>query len=93
MECRDSSPGSRGLLPRTRPGGRPRVLLEAHAGARPAPSRVALVAALEAGPASRSGRVAWGGRDATGRPLPSGVYFLRLTSGGTTVVRKVTLLR
>jgi hypothetical protein len=35
----------------------------------------------------------WDGRDANGRPLPSGVYELRLESAGRTVTARVTLVR
>jgi hypothetical protein len=37
--------------------------------------------------------VAWGGRDASGRALPAGVYLLRLEAGTLTATRKITLLR
>lgn len=42
----------------------------------------------EAGPR----HVTWSGRDASGRPLPSGVYFLRLTFGAQAASRKVVLI-
>jgi hypothetical protein len=35
----------------------------------------------------------WDGRGDTGGALPSGVYFIRLETGGTSAVRKVVLLR
>jgi hypothetical protein len=35
----------------------------------------------------------WDGRDTTGRPSPSGVYFYYLTSGGQTLSRKMVLIR
>jgi len=35
--------------------------------------------------------VAWAGRDDTGRSLPSGVYFARLTTGGEKAVYKLVL--
>jgi flagellar hook assembly protein FlgD len=38
-------------------------------------------------------RVAWDGRDARGRELPSGVYFARLGAGGRTVMEKVILMK
>lgn len=43
-----------------------------------------------------SKRVRWAGRDAQGRPLPSGVYFLRLEAGGAggvSLTRKLVVLR
>jgi endonuclease I len=38
-------------------------------------------------------RVTWDGRDATGRPVASGVYFSRLETGKTAVERKMVLLK
>lgn len=38
-------------------------------------------------------RVTWSGRDPAGRPLPNGVYFVRLEAGGESAVRRVVLLR
>jgi hypothetical protein len=35
----------------------------------------------------------WDGRDAKGRPLPSGVYFLRLEAGKVNLTRKLVVLR
>ena len=40
-----------------------------------------------------SGRVVWGGADDRGRPVPSGVYFYRLTWNGHSETRSVVLLR
>jgi photosystem II stability/assembly factor-like uncharacterized protein len=37
--------------------------------------------------------LAWDGRDASGRALPSGVYFLRVDRGGEVVSKKVVLRR
>jgi photosystem II stability/assembly factor-like uncharacterized protein len=37
--------------------------------------------------------VAWDGRDVTGRPVPAGVYFVRLESPGGTDSRRLTRLR
>lgn len=37
--------------------------------------------------------VRWNARDATGRVLPSGVYFYRLSAGGESAARKLMLLR
>lgn len=37
--------------------------------------------------------VSWDGRDAGGKPMSSGVYFCRLTSGGKSESRKMTLLK
>jgi len=33
------------------------------------------------------------GRDAAGQPLPSGVYFYRVTAGGETATRKMVIQR
>ncbi len=38
-------------------------------------------------------RLTWDGRDASGRPLATGVYFVRLESAGLSAVRKVVLNR
>jgi hypothetical protein len=37
--------------------------------------------------------ISWHGDDNTGKKLPSGVYFVRLEAGETTVTRKLTLIR
>lgn len=37
--------------------------------------------------------LAWDGRDATGRPVSSGVYFVRAAAGRETVVERVTMVR
>jgi hypothetical protein len=39
------------------------------------------------------GRVSFDGRDDTGRSLPSGVYFCRVTASGVTQTQKMVLLR
>jgi len=44
-------------------------------------------------PADRNGTLRWNGDDANGRPLPSGVYFVRLESPDATVVRRVVRAR
>ncbi len=36
---------------------------------------------------------AWDGKDDRGRPLASGVYFLRLRAGADEAVRKIVILR
>lgn len=67
----------------------------------PGPVRLALYDVLgrkvrtlvEAVQAPGAHAVTWTALDAAGRALPSGVYLLRLESGGTTQVRLVTLLR
>jgi flagellar hook assembly protein FlgD len=38
-------------------------------------------------------RIEWNGTDARGRPLASGVYLCRLTTDGTTITRKLVLLK
>lgn len=40
-----------------------------------------------------AGRVVWDGRDDAGAAVSSGVFFLRLESGGRAEIRKLTLLR
>jgi hypothetical protein len=37
-------------------------------------------------------QVAWDGRDGSGRPVPSGVYLLRLEAGDFAAMRKVVRL-
>jgi subtilisin family serine protease len=37
--------------------------------------------------------ILWDGRDGSGRPVPSGSYFVRLEGNGDPIVRRVTLLR
>jgi hypothetical protein len=39
------------------------------------------------------GAIEFDGRDDQGRPLPGGIYLCRLSAGGASVVRKVTLVR
>lgn len=43
--------------------------------------------------ASGTHEVVWDGRDASGRPLPSGVYFYRASSDSETITRAMTLLK
>jgi hypothetical protein len=38
-------------------------------------------------------RVQWDGRDASGKPVSSGIYFYRLIAGSERAVRKMTLAR
>jgi len=38
-------------------------------------------------------RVVWNGRDATGRAVASGAYWVRLQAGGQVITRRVTLLK
>jgi flagellar hook assembly protein FlgD len=53
-----------------------------------------LVRVLSSGPVEAApGRLEWNGRDETGRPVASGVYFVRATSGAAEVSRKLVLLR
>jgi len=35
----------------------------------------------------------WNGTDGEGREVPSGVYFVRLETGGSADIRKMTLIR
>ncbi|RPJ45066.1 MAG: T9SS C-terminal target domain-containing protein [Candidatus Latescibacterota bacterium] len=49
------------------------------------------LAAPAGGP--QEGVLAWNGRGASGEPLPAGVYFLRVRSGGAAESRKVILVR
>lgn len=35
----------------------------------------------------------WDGMDGEGRPVASGVYFVRLTANGVTQSRKITLVK
>jgi hypothetical protein len=42
---------------------------------------------------SSSGQVAWDSRDASGRRVPQGTYFLRMRSGGEVHQRKVLVVR
>jgi hypothetical protein len=69
----------------------------------PAPTRVTvrvfdvrgrLVRTLQDGvvPAG-SASVRWDGRDGRGQPVASGVYFVRMTAGGFSAARKVTLIQ
>ena len=38
-------------------------------------------------------RVVWDGRDLSGRPVSSGVYFIRLEAEGCSLIRRALLLR
>ncbi len=53
------------------------------------------VRTLEAGTQAASGihRVAWDGRDDAGRELASGLYFVRLSSGGQVAVERLVLVK
>lgn len=44
------------------------------------------------GSAAGQGVVTWGGYDLQGKALPAGVYMLRLTTGSTSITKRVTLL-
>jgi hypothetical protein len=37
--------------------------------------------------------VAWNGTDSRGQRVPSGIYFCRMTAGGTTQIQKMTLIK
>ncbi len=54
-----------------------------------------LVTRLVAGETLAAGRheVRWNGRDATGRGVPAGVYLYRLTAGGTSQSRRMTMVK
>lgn len=43
--------------------------------------------------AVRGGRLSFDGRDDRGRPLAGGIYFCRFSADGTTVTRKIVLVR
>jgi flagellar hook assembly protein FlgD len=47
----------------------------------------------EQAPRAGGHTVRWDGRDDNGRPVASGVYLYRLTSGGESRVRKLVLVR
>ncbi len=51
--------------------------------------RTLLAGEVEAGSAETS----WDGRDQSGTPVASGIYFCRLSALGTSLTRKITLLR
>jgi hypothetical protein len=53
--------------------------------------RIARVADDTFGPGAHS--MVWTGVDEAGRPVPSGVYFVRMRAGNTAVSRKLVLLR
>lgn len=38
-------------------------------------------------------RVTWNGRDASGNPTPTGIYFYRITSGGYSETKKMVVLK
>jgi len=46
-----------------------------------------------AGQSAGRHRLTWNGRNDAGRPVASGLYFCRLAAGGTTLTRKMLLLR
>ena len=43
--------------------------------------------------AGGEGSVVWDGRDGSGRPVASGSYFIRIEQAGSSLNRRVTLLR
>jgi hypothetical protein len=47
----------------------------------------------EEGLSSKTGIVSWDGRDDQARDLPSGVYFVRISTGSEVETRKVIKLR
>jgi flagellar hook assembly protein FlgD len=52
------------------------------------------VRVLDAGPRQAGQhRLVWNGADATGRSLPSGVYFVRLVADTGVRTQKVSLIR
>jgi len=52
------------------------------------------VATLVDGPKSvGTHNAVWDGRDTTGKAMPSGTYYLRLATDGSTLTRSATLLR
>ncbi|MBM4117402.1 T9SS type A sorting domain-containing protein [bacterium] len=55
--------------------------------------RLRLLAAAEAAGPGVERALVWDGRDEAGRRLPSGVYLVRLTSGGASSTRKLLLMK
>jgi flagellar hook assembly protein FlgD len=52
------------------------------------------VRTLHSGPGmSGANRFEWNGRDESGRDLPAGVYFVRLTANGAVQTRKMVMIR
>ena len=47
-----------------------------------------VVQSIEAGGSQASGRLSWSGADRLGRPVPAGVYFLRLQSGESILAQR-----
>ena len=43
--------------------------------------------------ASEGGVVSWNGRDASGQPVASGVYMVRMQAGGWLTTHKMSVLR
>lgn len=52
-----------------------------------------IVRTLHDGPAADGASLAWDGRDADGRALPAGVYFVRGVAAGQSVTRRVLRVR
>lgn len=48
---------------------------------------------LESSIVNRESVFWWDGTDQYGRPLPAGVYFVQIGTGGNSVTSKVTLVR
>lgn len=44
-------------------------------------------------PVNGTGRIVWRGRDRNGRPVPSGIYFVRLEGGVTGPAAKISIVR
>ena len=52
-----------------------------------------IVRTLHDGPATDGASLAWDGRDAGGRPLPAGIYFVRATTADEHITRRLVRVR
>jgi hypothetical protein len=58
-----------------------------------AAGRVVRLLAVDAGSGGSAGSLFWDGRDENGRLAPTGVYFIRLSTGSRSVKRKLVVFR